>query len=204
MWAALKWSFTRLINCMMVRICIHALGCSKFFVPKLRFAQFSTSTYLYKNAISSHESSINGAKIFWEKAGEGSHNVLMLPGALGSSRTDFLPQLENLNGSKFTLYCWDPTGYGKSRPPNRTWPDKFFSRDACDAAALIKDIGMYPNMPQNYHDTVSCIKYLFGHEYWSGSKLSGLVKQLVKLLTITSRSSWWNLLYWNYIQLASK
>lgn len=93
------------------------------------------------NTITSHEAEINGGKIFYETAGSGPHNILLLPGALGSTRTDFQPQLSNLDGDKFTIHAWDPPGYGKSRPPSRTWPDKFFNRDAADAAALINHLG---------------------------------------------------------------
>ena len=95
---------------------------------------------LSTNTITSHEVELNSGKIFYETAGNGPHNLLLLPGALGSTRTDFLPQLSKLDGEKFTIHAWDPPGYGKSRPPNRTWPDKFFDRDAADAAALIKHL----------------------------------------------------------------
>ena len=95
------------------------------------------------NEVTSHESSLDGRKIFWEKAGNGAHNALLLPGAIGSTRTDFEPQLTKMDGSKLTLYAWDPSGYGKSRPPDRTWPEKFFNRDAADVASLVKDIGKF-------------------------------------------------------------
>ena len=100
----------------------------------------SSSMSLSTNTITSHEVELNGGKIFYETAGNGPHNLLLLPGALGSTRTDFLPQLSKLDGEKFTIHAWDPPGYGKSRPLNRTWPDKFFDRDAADAAALIKHL----------------------------------------------------------------
>jgi len=93
------------------------------------------------NEIASQTANINGSRIHYETAGRGPHHVFMLPGALGCSRTDFLPQLTKLDPEKFSLVCWDPMGYGKSRPPDRTWPDRFFSRDAADAAALIQHIG---------------------------------------------------------------
>lgn len=111
-------------------------------VKSTRQFSFSRSMSSPLNEITSHESKLEGRKIFWEKAGSGPHNVLLLPGAIGSTRSDFEPQLSKMDGSKLTLYCWDPSGYGKSRPPDRTWPEKFFSRDAADVAALIKDIGM--------------------------------------------------------------
>lgn len=120
-----------------------ALGSASFTASRCvqRFSisrKMSSSTV---NAIKSHDSIVNGVKLHWETAGSGPHNILLLPGALGSTRTDFQPQLTKLDGSLFTIYAWDPPGYGKSRPPDRTWPDKFFSRDAAAAASLIKHIG---------------------------------------------------------------
>ena len=61
--------------------------------------------------------------------------IIFLP---GSSMTDFKPQLEGINRDKFTMIAWDPPGYGKSIPPERTWPLDFFRRDADAVAALMK------------------------------------------------------------------
>lgn len=115
--------------------------------------------------IEAHETTIDGGKLFWEKTGCGPHNVFLLPGALGSTRTDFSPQLNNLDKSAFTIYAWDPPGYGKSRPPNRSWPDKFFSRDASQAAQLIESIGnSTTTIPVPYYTNltyqISCINLL--------------------------------------------
>lgn len=68
--------------------------------------------------------------------------MLLLPGALGTGRSDFTPQLQELNKSgKLKLIAWDPPGYGKSRPPNRTFPDNFFERDATAAVEFMKSLG---------------------------------------------------------------
>lgn len=91
-------------------------------------------------AISSHYVEVNGARIHYEKTGSGSHTLLLLPGALGSSRTDFGPQLEKLNKEKYTIYAFDPRGYGRSFPPERDWPLEFLQRDAEDAVALMKSL----------------------------------------------------------------
>jgi len=56
----------------------------------------------------------------------------------GCSRTDFGHQLEHFDKERFTLVAWDPRGYGKSIPPTRDWPEKFFQRDAEDAAMLME------------------------------------------------------------------
>jgi len=59
----------------------------------------------------------------------------------GSIWTDFKPQIENLDVDKLTIVAWDPPGYGKSRPPERTFPDDFFQRDATWAHNLMKTLG---------------------------------------------------------------
>merc|ERR1719273_1996643 len=42
---------------------------------------------------------------------------------------------------KLTLIAWDPPGYGKSRPPNRTFPLDFFARDATTALKFMQSLG---------------------------------------------------------------
>ena len=59
----------------------------------------------------------------------------------GSSWTDFKPQIENLSRDKFRIVAWDPPGYGKSRPPDRTYPADFFERDAVWGFNLMKTLG---------------------------------------------------------------
>ena len=59
----------------------------------------------------------------------------------GTIWTDFKPQIENLNTEKLTIVAWDPPGYGKSRPPDRTFPDDFFQRDATWAHDLMQTLG---------------------------------------------------------------
>ena len=49
--------------------------------------------------------------------------------------------MENLNVDGLTIVAWDPPGYGKSRPPDRTFPDDFFQRDATWAYNLMKTLG---------------------------------------------------------------
>ena len=48
-----------------------------------------------------------------------------------------MSQLDRLNRDLLTIVAWDPRGYGRSIPPERTW-DNFFEHDALDAAALMK------------------------------------------------------------------
>ncbi|RWS26616.1 valacyclovir hydrolase-like protein [Leptotrombidium deliense] len=85
---------------------------------------------------------VNGINIHYEKIGNGSHVVLLLPGALGTSRTDFNEILEGgLDATKFTLIAWDPPGYGFSRPPERNYDKNVYRTDADLAAALMKTLG---------------------------------------------------------------
>lgn len=79
-------------------------------------------------------------RIHYEMVGTGNNFVFLMPGALGSSRTDFNPQLEGLDHKKWTIIAWDPPGYGYSRPPERTFPVDFFRRDAECAARLIEKV----------------------------------------------------------------
>ncbi|XP_034439122.1 valacyclovir hydrolase [Hippoglossus hippoglossus] len=84
---------------------------------------------------------VNGVDLFYEQTGRGEHAVLLLPGALGSTRTDFGPQLKSLNKERFTVIGWDPRGYGRSRPPDRDFPADFYERDAADGVELMKSLG---------------------------------------------------------------
>ncbi|CAL1678182.1 unnamed protein product [Lasius platythorax] len=84
---------------------------------------------------------VDGTEINYARVGRGNHPVLLLPGALGTIWTDFKPQIENLNTDKLTIVAWDPPGYGKSRPPDRTFPDDFFQRDAAWAHSLMQTLG---------------------------------------------------------------
>lgn len=70
-----------------------------------------------------------------------------MPGALGTARTDFGPQLEHLiadgqlPADRWSVVAWDPPGYGASRPPQRDFAHDFFQRDARAAAALMRQLG---------------------------------------------------------------
>ena len=83
---------------------------------------------------------VEDKNIHFVKKGSGSSTVLLMPGALGSSKTDFGPQLEHLDGDKFTVIGWDPPGYGDSRPPDRNF-ENFFHEDAKMAGNLMSHLG---------------------------------------------------------------
>lgn len=56
----------------------------------------------------------------------------------GSSQTDFGPQLKMMNKEKYTIFAFDPRGYGLSIPPERDWPLEYLQRDAEDAVEMMK------------------------------------------------------------------
>lgn len=100
-----------------------------------------TATQQHCSSVASGRQHVNGVDLHYEQTGKGKHAVLLLPGALGSTRTDFGPQLKSLNKERFTVVGWDPRGYGQSRPPDRDFPPDFFERDAKDAVDLMKALG---------------------------------------------------------------
>lgn len=75
--------------------------------------------------------------------GSGPNALILLPGALGTIHTDFQPQIDALPEllDDYTIVAWDPPGYGKSRPPERTFPPGFYHRDAYLADALMRRLG---------------------------------------------------------------
>ncbi|CAL8309223.1 unnamed protein product [Lota lota] len=95
----------------------------------------------YCSSVTAGRQHINGIQLYYEKTGIGKHAVLLIPGALGSTLTDFGPQLKSLNKEMFTIVGLDPRGYGRSRPPERDFPLDFFERDAKDAVDLMKALG---------------------------------------------------------------
>ena len=71
-----------------------------------------------------------GQTINYVKTGDGPCVTLLLPGALGTVRSDMITLLDGLNSrGRLTLVAWDPPGYGASRPPERTWDGLPWSTD---------------------------------------------------------------------------
>ncbi|XP_053980552.1 valacyclovir hydrolase-like [Hylaeus volcanicus] len=95
---------------------------------------------------------VDGVDINYVRTGTGDHPILLLPGAMGWSWDNFRPQIEGLDREKFTVIAWDPPGYGKSRPPNRTFPLDFYSRDATWARNLMKTLGFETFSPVGWSD----------------------------------------------------
>ena len=85
---------------------------------------------------------VNGADLFFEKHGESPSALLCIPGGLGSTQSDFAPQLKHFS-DEYTVVAFDPRGYGKSQPPVREFLEDYFQRDAEDAAELMKRLGEF-------------------------------------------------------------
>ncbi|XP_045496564.1 valacyclovir hydrolase-like [Colias croceus] len=78
--------------------------------------------------------------INYVKVGQGPHNILCAPGALGSIWTDFKPQVDGIDREKFSLVVWDPPGFGKSMPPERDFSIDFYEKDADVAFQFMKEL----------------------------------------------------------------
>lgn len=99
------------------------------------------SSTVSSGSVEERKINVDGDNINYLRVGIGEHPILLLPGAVGSIWTDFKAQVEGLDRRKFSIVAWDPPGYGKSRPPDRTFPDDFFQRDAVRACNLMKLLG---------------------------------------------------------------
>ncbi|KAI4459061.1 valacyclovir hydrolase [Holotrichia oblita] len=84
---------------------------------------------------------VKGQTINYIQTGNGDHKVLCFPGALGTIWSDFKPQIDGLDKTKFTVVVWDPPGYGHSRPPDRNFCPEFYRNDAVAAKDFMKEIG---------------------------------------------------------------
>ncbi|XP_058790154.1 valacyclovir hydrolase-like [Phymastichus coffea] len=111
-------------------------------IKKLQFECVEIKNNLSTQATAiEYKVNVDGVDINYVKTGSGEHAVLLLPGMMGTIWTDFKPQIDNLNKEKLTIIAWDPPGYGKSKPPNRTFPKNFHRRDATWACNFMKTLG---------------------------------------------------------------
>lgn len=85
----------------------------------------------------------SGHEINFVKSGNGDKSVLLMPGALGGSWSDFKPQIESLPKliPNYTIYAWDPPGYGKSNPGNRKFPLDFYNLDSKWSHEFMQELG---------------------------------------------------------------
>lgn len=83
---------------------------------------------------------IGSVTLHYEREGEGAP-LLLIPGALGTGRSDFPDQIGWFAERGFDVVAPDPRGYGRSRPPERDFPLDFYHRDAADMFALMDHLG---------------------------------------------------------------
>ena len=84
---------------------------------------------------------VNNATMFYEKHGLNSDEiVLCVPGALGTTQSDFSYQLAEMS-KDFTMISFDPRGYGKSKKVPRDFTQNFYEVDALDGIQLMKELG---------------------------------------------------------------
>lgn len=83
-----------------------------------------------KDTIQEDQMDIDGVPINYVKVGRGPKVILFLPGTLGTWQTDFGAQLDDFDQSRFTMVCWDPPGYGRSRPYDRIFSTQRNFQDA--------------------------------------------------------------------------
>jgi valacyclovir hydrolase len=86
------------------------------------------------------EATGNGTTLHCEREGSGVP-LLLIPGALGTGRSDFAEQIGWFAERGFDVSAPDPRGYGNSRPPERDYPPDFYHRDADDMFALMSALG---------------------------------------------------------------
>ncbi|XP_071552999.1 valacyclovir hydrolase [Panulirus ornatus] len=117
-------------------------GCRQIFAGLSAFQQvIRGGRCLHTSPLAAKEVLVEGISLNYEVAGEGDKVALCLPGALGTIQSDFGPQMKALPERNLTLVCWDPPGYGKSRPPSRKYPLDFLRCDATLAATMMKNLG---------------------------------------------------------------
>ena len=96
------------------------------------------------SALTEKTVNVGNHPIHYIEVGNGAEPCLLLPGALGTAKSDFKLQLEGLNSrDQLKVIAWDPPGYGNSRPPERSWPEvpTFYHRDAQMAHQFMTTIG---------------------------------------------------------------
>eukprot|EP00164_Ancoracysta_twista_P009595 GFYU01014256.1.p1 GENE.GFYU01014256.1~~GFYU01014256.1.p1 ORF type:complete len:321 (+),score=48.65 GFYU01014256.1:45-1007(+) len=106
------------------------------------------STHAYHTTRDSGKATVNGVTLHYEKSAptqdtkNRSVTILCCPGALGTARNDFTPQLEELSSKYgYTVVAYDPRGYGESRPPSRQFELDYYHVDAEDAHGLMESMG---------------------------------------------------------------
>lgn len=125
----------------------------------------------------------SGHEVNVVQSGNGEKSVLLMPGALGGAWSDFKPQIEKLPKlvPNYTIYAWDPPGYGKSSPGNRKFPPDFYNLDSKWSHELMQELG----------------KSKYSIVGWSDGGVTGLISagtypETVEKLAIWGAGSYYN------------
>lgn len=73
-----------------------------------------------------------GFPIHWERYGSGPQIVLLIPGALGTAKSDFYQQLRGplaFDLNRYTFIAVELPGWGQSRPPKRPYGIDVYDTD---------------------------------------------------------------------------
>ena len=108
------------------------------------------------------------------------HQILCLPGSLGTASTDFSIQLNNGIGKNFGLVAIDPRGLGQSKTTTdgvkfvRDYPADFYLQDALDGAGIMKALGYKKYSVMGWSDGANAAMHLAAN-----SKMKDAVKKLI-------------------------
>ncbi|XP_054157231.1 valacyclovir hydrolase-like [Oppia nitens] len=86
----------------------------------------------------------NDCFVYYEVFGSGPQVLLMIPGAIGTGRTDYSELLIGSNAldhDQFTLVAIELPGWGRSRPPHRQHSSNVFTNDADCCVQLMRSLG---------------------------------------------------------------
>ena len=127
-------------NCSPFNVTLAKWFCAQLACSERHIKRNQTYIIVKKSTIYFQEQQIKIGKfnINYTKVGHGPHNVIMIPGALGTIRSHYQYQINGFNREKFSLVIFDPQGYGKSVPPERILTKKGYQRDANIAYELMK------------------------------------------------------------------
>ena len=152
---------------------------------RLTRRQFHQARYL-SAIVSSREVNARNCRFHvLQRNPEATHQILCLPGSLGTASTDFSIQLDNGIGEEFGLVAIDPRGLGQSTVTTdgeqfvREYPADFYLQDALDGAAIMKALGYNKYSVMGWSDGANAAMHLAA---------SKEVKDAVKKLVIFEKS----------------
>lgn len=108
------------------------------------------------------------------------HQILCLPGSLGTAKTDFSEQLRSGIGEEFGLVAIDPRGLGESNTTTdgkkfaRDYPADFYVQDAQDGADIMRELGYDEYSVMGWSDGANAAMHLAANR-----EVKDAVKKLV-------------------------